>query len=32
MYRANTNKRDFLVVNFTNDTIYMDKNFNNIMT
>jgi len=32
MYRANTNKRDFLVVNFTNDTMYMDKNFNNIMT
>jgi len=32
MYRENTNKRDFLVVNFTNDTVYMDKNFNNIMT
>ena len=32
MYRENTNKRDFLVVNFTNDTVYMDKNFNNIIT
>lgn len=31
LYRANTKGRDFLVINFTNDTIYMDKNFNNII-
>jgi hypothetical protein len=30
MYRDNTKGRDFLVVNFTNDTIYMDKNFKSI--
>tara|TARA_R110000751_G_scaffold41473_3_gene97297 strand:- start:478 stop:1185 length:708 start_codon:yes stop_codon:yes gene_type:complete len=32
MYRDNTKGRDFLVVNFTNDTIYMDKDFKNIET
>ena len=32
MYRDNTKGRDFLCVNFSNDTIYMDKNFQNIIT
>lgn len=32
MYRENTKGRNFLCCNFTNDTIYMDSNFNNIET
>jgi len=32
MYRENTKGRNFLCVNFSNDTIYMDKDFKNIET